>query len=184
MSAYVDLPDVASESEGPAELDWDDLPQVSSDDEKEAPPRSTALEQAQEKADAMMKVTRPRTSTDPKTMQATRRRAQMRLVSTAKASGKDALIESALQFGAGQRAYPKLYALSRSAVPFETQLMDNCRSLVASTGRHARAHSVKQLTDGVPSGFARKRLGLSVAGLKSARESRSSNGGRLEVRRD
>jgi hypothetical protein len=75
----------------------------------------TPREQAQVEANATMKRTRPRTSINPKTIQATNLRAQKKLVGLAQATGEDALIESALQFPVGQVAYPRLHAIASSA---------------------------------------------------------------------
>ena len=64
----------------------------------------------QDVADAQMLKRRPRTSTNPKTIQATKLRAQKRLASRAKETGDDKLIDAALTFKCGQATFPKVYA--------------------------------------------------------------------------
>lgn len=148
------------------------------DDEADAPDESgeeetpTPVMTAQTAADALMKATRrPRTSQDPKTMKATARRSQARLVAMAKRTGDDAIIGHALQFEVGRTAYPTLAALAR-ATSIEDQLCKNIATLIESTGKHNRNHVTRKLTTGIPSLWAKTRLGVSGARLRSARESR------------
>ena len=55
---------------------------------EQPPHRLTDQEKAQAKADATMKQTRPRSSTNPKTMKATLRRSQTRLAGASEAHGR------------------------------------------------------------------------------------------------
>ena len=67
----------------------------------------------QELADSLVKKTRPRTSTNPKTIQATNLRAQKKLVAQARKGGEktDVLTAAAVTFKVGQKTFPMLASM-------------------------------------------------------------------------
>lgn len=129
----------------------------------------------QELANSLVKMTKPRTSANPKTIQATKLRAQKKLVQAALEGGsnQDELTAAAVKFKVGQKVFPKLAAMTR-VVDELTLLKERVSSAIAATGRHSRSSVIKELTGGLPKTFCLEQLGLTEAEMKRSREARTN----------
>ena len=113
-------------------------------------------------ADMFMRITRPRSSTNPKTMTATKRRAERKLVEAAKLGGNrsDYLINQVLP-------------LSEQGADAARQMISNAAEMIKQAGKHNRLLIIKSISNGLPSIFVRKTPKVMAACLKRARENRT-----------
>ena len=97
--------DITSVAAIPSDEEWGALSDPDSspneNDENEETPQSIA--------NGLMKKTRPRTSNNPKTMRATKLRAQIRLAKEARRTMDEKLMAASIQFESGQKAFPHLH---------------------------------------------------------------------------
>jgi len=117
---------------------------------------------------------RPRTSTNRKTIRATERRAEQRLVKKAKQGGDkvDELIKEAIKTPSGQKAFPGLARLQvqNDAV---NELLVNVKETISSTSKHNKIPVIRSLINGLPMCFSESVLGISKSQRKRANASPS-----------
>ena len=170
MSDIWDLCEDAPDSPRPTV--WDLCPDApESDDDYEA--AQPAISDPQAIADSLMKTRRPKKSTNPKTIQATKLRAQKVLVEKARETGDDLLLSAALQFKVGQAAFPHLAKLKQTSSKNKTVLIERCSATLEAAGRHNKMSMLKHLSEGLPRSFITGVLGVSLGQVKRARELRT-----------
>jgi len=116
-----------------------------------------------------MKRTRPRTSTNAKTIQATARREMKRLIEKAKKGGENAdqYIAESLQTPQGRRAFPALAQQVRATADVQL-LVTNVAATIESAGRHSKIQLVKSVTSGLTGIYCEEVLGISPSQRKRA----------------
>ena len=161
--------DITSVAVIPCDEEWGALSDPDSspneNDENEETPQSIA--------NGLMKKTRPRTSNNPKTMRATKLRAQIRLAKEARRTMDEKLMAASIQFESGQKAFPHLHKAMAGPSEDDLRLRKNAASMCLSTGRHDRSRVIRHLSNGLPPKFVSERLKVKPATLKRARETRA-----------
>ena len=169
MSLWADVPDAP---DSPTPTVWDLYPEAPDSDDGYAPQEPPELMDPQAIADACLPKRRPRISNNPKTIQATRLRAQKALVKAAKETGDDKLIAAALHFKKGREAFPHL-AKKTANNQNNAILIERCAATLEATGRRNKMSLLKHLSAGLPRAFLTGTLGVSLNTLKRAREQRT-----------
>ena len=124
-------------------------------------PLNVRQKAAEEIAFSLLKQTRPQKSRHPKTLQANKNRAIKKLISEAqKCHGerKEELMAASLMFKAGQEAFPRLAALTKSSATEDAVLARNCSSILKDAGRHDGPVLLKRLSKGLPRSFILEKL--------------------------